>query len=214
LVALLAIDSEMNLEQLSFFENPIDGKELPPDLLVYQPWVFDAAESRDFLNTFISHTPWIQETVQMYGKMIKTPRLTAWYGYEHKTYSYSGNKYDPLPWTKELLEIKDRVEPLSGTVFNSVLLNYYRDGNDSVAWHSDDEYELGFKLTIASVSFGQERRFDVRNKQDHKNKYSVVLENGSVLLMKGNLQQEWQHRIPKSTQPMMQRVNLTFRVIR
>jgi len=204
----------MNLEQLSFFDKLTNGKELTPDLLVYQPAVFDAAESSDLLNTFISQIPWIQETVQMYGKMIKTPRLTAWYGDEHKTYSYSGNKYDPLPWTKELLEIKGRVEPLSGTVFNSVLLNYYRDGNDSVAWHSDDEYELGFKPTIASVSFGQERRFDVRNKQDHKNKCSVVLENGSVLLMKGNLQQEWQHRIPKSTQSMRSRVNLTFRVIK
>lgn len=202
------------MRQLNFFEEPVNGNDLPPDLLVYQPGVFNAAESYSFLETFISRTPWKQEIVQMYGKAIKTPRLTAWYGDNYKTYSYSGNKYDPLPWTKELLDIKASVEPIAEMEFNSVLLNYYRDGNDSVAWHSDDEYELGFKPTIASVNFGQERRFDVRNKKDHQQKYSVNLENGSLLLMKGDLQQLWQHRIAKSTRPMNPRVNLTFRVIR
>jgi len=202
------------LEQLRFFEDSVNGRDLPPDLLVYKPAVFSVAESNRFLKAFIETTPWKQEIVQMYGKAIKTPRLTAWYGDNHKAYVFSGNKYDPLPWTPELLEIKSRVEPVANTEFNSVLLNYYRDGNDSVAWHSDDEYELGFKPTIASVSFGQERRFDVRQKADHAYKYSVLLENGSVLLMKGDLQQLWHHRIAKSTRPMKPRVNLTFRVIR
>jgi len=201
------------VEQLSFFEDSVNGKDLPPDLLVYIPDVFSSAESGNFLKTFIDQTPWKQEIVQMYGKAIKTPRLTAWYGDQNKSYAFSGNKYNPLPWTRDLLDIKARVEPIAGMEFNSVLLNYYRDGNDSVAWHSDDEYELGFKPTIASVSFGQVRRFDVREKQDHKRKYAVNLENGSVLLMKGNLQRLWQHRIAKSTQPMKPRVNLTFRII-
>lgn len=201
------------MEQLSFFEESGNGKALPADLLIYKPGVFGPAESDHFIKTFIDTTPWKQEIVQMYGKAVKTPRLTAWYGDNNKAYAFSGNKYDPLPWTGELLNIKARVEPIAGMKFNSVLLNYYRDGNDSVAWHSDDEYELGFKPTIASVSFGQERRFDVRQKADHNKKYSVVLENGSLLLMKGDLQQLWQHRIAKSTQPMKPRVNLTFRVI-
>jgi alkylated DNA repair dioxygenase AlkB len=201
------------MEQLSFFEGSVSGKDLPADLLVYTPGVFSPAESGNFLKGLIGHTPWKQEIVQMYGKAVKTPRLTAWYGYQNKSYEFSGNKYNPLPWTKELLAIKIRVEQIAEMQFNSVLLNYYRDGNDSVAWHSDDEYELGFKPTIASVSFGQERRFDVRQKADHKRKYSVILENGSVLLMKGDLQSLWHHRIAKSTQPMKPRVNLTFRII-
>jgi alkylated DNA repair dioxygenase AlkB len=201
------------LEQLSFFEAPVNRKDLPPNLLAYQPCVFNRDESQFYLETFINQTTWKQEIVQMHGKAIKTPRLTAWYGNSNKSYAFSGNKYNPLPWTMELLAIKARVEPIAGMEFNSVLLNYYRDGNDSVAWHSDDEYELGFKPTIASVSFGQERRFDVRQKADHKCKYSVVLESGSVLFMKGDLQRSWHHRIAKSTQPMKPRVNLTFRVI-
>jgi|SRR6185503_11366013 len=201
------------VEQSSFFEDSLNGRDLPADLLVYQAGVFSPAESLTFLITFINETPWKQEIVHMYGKAIKTPRLTAWFGDQNKSYAFSGNKYNPLPWTKALLDIKARVEPIAGMEFNSVLLNYYRDGNDSVAWHSDDEYELGFKPTIASVSFGQERRFDVRQKADHKRKYSVILENGSVLLMKGDLQRLWQHRIAKSTQPMKPRVNLTFRII-
>ena len=204
----------MIVEQLSFFEGSTNGSNLPPDLLVYQPGLFDRAESQFYLESFIGQTHWKQEIVQMYGKAIKTPRLTAWYGDSNKSYAFSGNKYEPLPWTKELLNIKARVEPIAGMEFNSVLLNYYRDGNDSVAWHSDDEYELGFKPTIASVSFGQERRFDVRSKADHQQKYSVNLENGSLLLMKGDLQQLWQHRIAKSTRPMKPRVNLTFRIIK
>ena len=202
------------MEQLSFFEEDSgNGKNLPPDLLVYNPGVFSPEESRIFLETFISETPWKQEIVQMYGKAIKTPRLTAWFGDQNKTYAFSGNKYNSLPWTKELLDIKATAEPIAGMEFNSVLLNYYRDGNDSVAWHSDDEYELGFKPVIASVSFGQMRRFDIRKKEDHKKKYSVNLENGSILLMKGSLQQLWQHRIAKSAQPMKPRINLTFRII-
>jgi alkylated DNA repair dioxygenase AlkB len=178
------------------------------------PGIFDPKESASFLKAFISTTPWIQETVQMYGKMMKTPRLTAWYGDNNKSYTFSGNKYYPLPWTEDLLTVKSRIEPIAGMAFNTVLLNYYRDGNDSVAWHSDDEYELGIKPVIASVSFGQIRRFDVRQKQNHRHKYAIDLENGSLLLMKGDLQELWEHKIAKSVKPMKERVNLTFRVIR
>jgi alkylated DNA repair dioxygenase AlkB len=149
----------------------------------------------------------------MYGKMLKTPRLTAWYGDQHSTYEFSGKKFLPLPWTDQLLLIKQRIEVAELIRFNSVLLNYYRDGNDSVAWHSDDEPELGKDPLIASVSFGQTRRFDIRHKQDHQLKYSVNLENGSLLFMRGDLQHNWEHRIAKSTQPLRERVNLTFRII-
>jgi alkylated DNA repair dioxygenase AlkB len=201
------------VEQLSFFDEAGQSNALPPELLDYRAGFFNASDSAALLHTFISSTPWKQETIKMYGKLMKTPRLTAWYGDNDKDYTFSGTKYHPIPWTDELITIKEKTETVAGIRFNSVLLNYYRDGNDSVAWHSDDEYELGKDPVIASVSFGQVRRFDIRHKLDHDRKYSIYLENGSLLLMKGNLQHDWEHRIAKSIKPMKERVNLTFRVI-
>lgn len=201
------------VEQLSFFEPSGQSAGLPADLLEYHAGFFNAEESQVFLDTFINTVPWMQEDIQMYGKLMKTPRLTAWYGDRDKEYIYSGTKHYPIPWTKELLLIKEKIEPIAGVKFNSVLLNYYRDANDSVAWHSDDEYELGINPIIASVSFGQVRRFDIRHKEDRDRKHSIYLENGSLLIMKGNLQHSWVHQIPKSTKPLKARVNLTFRVI-
>ena len=201
------------MEQLSFFEPSGRSAGLPADLLEYHAEFFNGGESQIFLNTFINTTPWIQEDIKIYGKLIKTPRLTAWYGDRDKEYIYSGTKHYPIPWTEELLQIKERIEPIAGVKFNSVLLNYYRNANDSVAWHSDDEYELGVNPVIASVSFGQVRRFDIRHKQDRDKKYSIYLENGSLLIMKGDLQHNWVHQIPKSAKPLKARVNLTFRVI-
>ena len=201
------------MEQLSFFEPSGHSAGLPSDLLEYHPGFFNSAESGKLLNTFIDTIPWVQEDIQMYGKIMKTPRLTAWYGDQNKEYIFSGTRHHPIPWTKELLQIKERIEPVAGVKFNSVLLNYYRDANDSVAWHSDDEYELGVNPVIASVSFGQARRFDIRHKQHRDRKYSIYLENGSLLIMKGDLQHNWVHQIPKSNKALKARVNLTFRVI-
>lgn len=138
---------------------------------------------------------------------------SAWYA-DADTYDYTSiRKSRPNRWTPELLMIKAIVEPIAGVTFNSVLPNYYRDGNDSAAWHSDNEQALGSHPTIASVTFGQVRSFDIRNKSDHSEKYSVRLEHGSLLLMKGDLQCKWDHRIAKSTRPMKPRLNLTFRVV-
>ncbi|MDB4904083.1 MAG: alpha-ketoglutarate-dependent dioxygenase AlkB [Mucilaginibacter sp.] len=201
------------MEQLNIFGETVQTTTLPPELLEYHPGIFDAMEAKAFMSQFISNVPWQQRIVTMYGKQIITPRLTAWYGDTGSDYTFSGTKFDPLPWTKELLLIKRKVETIAGINFNSVLLNYYRNGNDSVAWHSDDENELGVNPVIASLSFGQARRFDVRQKTDHQKKYSVDLQNGSLLLMKGDLQHNWEHRIAKSTKPLKERVNLTFRVI-
>lgn len=201
------------MEQLSFFEPSGQSVGLPVDLLEYHAGFFNAAESHTFLDTFINTIPWMQEDIPMYGKLVKTPRLTAWFGDRNKEYIFSGTKHYPNLWTPELIQIKERIETLAGVKFNSILLNYYRDANDSVAWHSDDEYELGVNPIIASVSFGQARRFDIRHKQDCDRKYSIYLENGSLLIMKGDLQHNWVHQIPKSTKPLKARVNLTFRVI-
>lgn len=200
------------MEQLSFFDNA-QGLKLPTELMEYRPDVFTREKSADLIQKLKATIMWKQETIQMYGKLLNTPRLTAWYGENSKTYAFSGKKYDPHPWTPELLFIKQRVEQAAGVVFNSVLLNDYRNGSDSVAWHADDEPELGINPVIASVSFGQARRFDVRHKQDHKQKYSVELENGSLLIMKGDLQHHWEHQVPKSTKALNERINLTFRVI-
>jgi alkylated DNA repair dioxygenase AlkB len=201
------------VEQLSFFEQVGQSAGLPDELLEYRPGFFNPAESAVLSNTFIDTIPWVQEDIQMYGKIMKTPRLTAWYGDPKKEYIFSGTKHHPMVWTDELLMIKEKIEPVSGVQFNSVLLSYYRDASDSVAWHSDDEYELGVNPIIASVSFGQVRRFDIKHKQDRNRKYSIYLENGSLLIMKGDLQHNWVHQIPKSTKPLKARVNLTFRVI-
>lgn len=201
------------MEQLNIFGDSAPAPKLPFGLMEYFPAVFSPGESYSFMETFINNVPWLQRTMPMYGKDVITPRLTAWYGDAGKSYTFSGTKFDPLPWTDELLQIKHEVEKTTKASFNTVLLNYYRNGNDSVAWHSDDEYELGNNPVIASVSLGQARRFDVRNKTDHAQKYAIELQNGSLLLMKGDMQHYWEHRIAKSNKILAGRINLTFRVI-
>ncbi|RYD93353.1 MAG: alpha-ketoglutarate-dependent dioxygenase AlkB [Sphingobacteriales bacterium] len=201
------------MEQLCFFPEEGQSKNLPLEMLEYQPGLIDSNTGDQLLAKFIDDTPWKQSVQKMWEKEYLTPRLTAWYGDVGTDYSVSGKIANPLPWTDELLMIREMVEPLAGIRFNSVLLNYYRDGNDSVAWHSDKESILGKRPVIASVSFGQVRSFDIRNKADHKEHYSVKLEHGSFLLMKSGLQETFEHRIAKSLKPMKSRVNLTFRVV-
>jgi alkylated DNA repair dioxygenase AlkB len=201
------------MEQLSFFAEGGQSKGLPKELLEYRPELFNQTVSDYLLQKFITEAPWKQTVQKMYDKEVITPRLMAWYGDPGTDYSATGKVSNPNPWTPELLMIKEKVEPIAGVKFNSVLLNYYRDDNDSVAWHSDRESVLGKNPVIASVSFGQVRSFDIRSKTDHSEKYSVRLEHGSFLLMKGGLQENWEHRIAKSTKSMKARVNLTFRVV-
>jgi len=154
---------------------------------------------------------WQEAEITMFGKQMKIPRLQAWYG--DKNYAYSGIQLTPLPLTETLMSIKERIEPLSGVVYNSVLLNLYRDGNDSMGWHSDDEPELGEQPTIGSVSFGQARKFHLRHKTKKLPSVKFELGSGSFLLMKDEIQTHWQHQIPKIKKPMEPRINLTFRVI-
>lgn len=194
------------MEQLCFFPEVGQSKGLPKEMLEYMPGLFSNEESDYLLEKFIRESHWKQRLQKTWDKEVLTPRLTAWYG--------DRLEEEPIPWTPELLMIKAKVEPLAGVTFNSVLLNYYRDGNDSVAWHSDRENVLGKRPVIASVSFGQVRSFDIRNKADHSEQYSVHLEHGSFLLMKAGLQEAFEHRIAKSVKPMKARVNLTFRVMK
>lgn len=183
---------------------------LPKDLMDYTPSFFNKEESWYYYEKLLAEVPWQQHKVMMYEKEMLTPRLHAFFG---ERPIRAEDKRLPLPWTKELLEMKHKIETYTGIIFNGVLLNYYRDGNDSVAWHSDKDTIPGLKTEIASVSLGQERNFDFRNKANHQQRYAIALEHGSLLLMKGDLQRFWEHRIAKSTVPMTGRINLTFRKV-
>jgi alkylated DNA repair dioxygenase AlkB len=158
----------------------------------------------------LHETPWREESVVVYGKRHLQPRLTAWYG--DASYTYSGLRLEPLPWTALLLEIRAAVEAACGQRFNSVLLNRYRNERDSMGMHSDDEPELGNDPVIASLSYGATRTFILRHKRD-KRIVRLPLEDGSLLLMSGQLQRNWLHGINKSTRPLGERLNLTFRYI-
>ena len=156
---------------------------------------------------------WQSEQIQMYGRTMQVPRLVSWYGHARAHYRYSGVDHAPKPWIPVLAAIRTRVEETTGIAFNAVLGNLYRDGNDAVAWHADDESELGPAPSIASLSFGATRRFDLRYKQDPKIRYTLDLTPGSLLLMHTGMQQHWQHCVPRQRQVDTARINLTFRVL-
>lgn len=164
----------------------------------------------EILARLIAETAWRAESVTLWGKSFLQPRLSAWHG--DRQYTYSGLRLDPLPFTPLQLIVKQAVEAATGIEFNSLLLNYYRDGRDSMGMHSDDEAELGVNPVIASVSFGEARTFIMRHRRT-KQTLKLVLNSGSLLLMRGKTQHNWLHGINKSTRPMGPRVNLTFRRI-
>lgn len=162
----------------------------------------------------LEQTKWQQREMNMYGRKVLQPRLTAWYGDPSRTYVYSGLRNIPLPWTDLLRELKRRIEDCTETTFNSVLLNYYRDNNDSMAFHSDDEKELGPEPSIASLTFGDQRTFVFKHKiRDDIPNVHVPLSSGSVLLMKGKTQRFWKHAINREKRFCGPRINLTFRHI-
>lgn len=160
-----------------------------------------------------SNIAWQQDYITMYGKVHPLPRLTAWYGDEGRCYTYSGIKSYPKPWNKALVWLKQQVEKVAEAKFNSVLLNWYRDGQDALSWHDDAEKELGENPCIASLNFGETRRFLLRRKDDHQHKIEIPLGHGDLLVMRGELQHYWQHCVPKQTKISNSRINLTFRNI-
>lgn len=164
----------------------------------------------EVLARLLAETAWRSESITLWGKQFLQPRLTAWHG--EAAYTYSGLRLEPLPFTPLQQEIRAAVEAASGRRFNSVLLNYYRDGRDSMGMHSDDEPELGAEPAIASVSFGAARTFILQHKRT-KQRVKVDLTDGSLLLMAGQLQENWTHGINKITREVGARLNLTFRLI-
>ena len=159
-------------------------------------------------------TDWQQREITMYGRKVLQPRLTAWYGNPGCAYSYSNIRNDPLPWTPLLSKIRENLKEILGYDFNSVLLNLYRDGKDTVGFHADDEKELGSEPVILSLSFGARRRFTFRHKRREYADMNVDLEDHSMLLMMGDTQKNWLHGIPRSSTCEKPRINLTFRSIR
>ena len=157
---------------------------------------------------------WSQQNIALFGRSVPQPRLTSWYGDQDARYSYSGLNLDPLPWHPVLLQLRWLLQEKLRSDFNSVLVNAYRDGRDSMGWHADDENELGRKPLIASLSLGQTRRFLIREKQRRGIKpVYLELEPGSLLVMQGDSQSRYMHSLPKTLKPAGLRINLTFRQV-
>jgi alkylated DNA repair dioxygenase AlkB len=198
---------------MELFGNDATANLLPCDGTVnYFGPVLTLADTRKFYETLLREIPWKNDEAVIFGKRIVTARKVAWYGDSNFSYTYSGTTKRALVWTEELAALKSMVEERSAARFNSCLLNLYHDGNEGMAWHSDDEKSLGRNSTIASVSLGAEREFRFKHKR-REEKVSVLLESGSLLVMKGTTQTHWLHSIPKSKKIKSPRINLTFRTM-
>ena len=184
------------------------------------PRLFSAEESQRYLDCLKEEVDWKSERITMFGRSLALPRMTAWFGDPGMRYTYSGISVEPVGWTRTLLGIRARIEEVTTATFNSVLLNYYRDGRDSVSWHSDDEPELGSDPVIGSVSLGSERPFCLRHKAARTRsrgqaplRLTLRLPNGSYLEMGPGMQRNWVHQLPKWPRLTEERMNLTFRKI-
>ena len=186
---------------------------LPNAELIYAPNFFDKENANLYLKTLKSEIEWQQDDITLFGKTYKQPRLTALYAENKNPYSYSNITMHPKPFTKMLLDIKLAVEQFSQHNFSTVLLNLYRDGNDSNGWHADNEKELGKNPVIASVSLGEARPFHFKHRYHKEERHKIILEHGSLLIMKGEMQHFWLHQIAKTKKDIGERINLTFRQI-
>lgn len=170
--------------------------------------------SDESIDNVLMNLVWRQDPITMFGKTYPQPRMTSWHGDKGITYSYSGIRMVAQEWTPTLLELKTKLENDLHTQFNSVLVNYYRDGNDHMSYHADNEKELGVNPVIASLSFGETRSFQLKHRFDSRKKViSIPVNNGSLILMKGELQHFWVHKIAKTKKKIGPRVNLTFRYV-
>ncbi|MBT8286743.1 MAG: alpha-ketoglutarate-dependent dioxygenase AlkB [Flavobacteriaceae bacterium] len=180
----------------------------------YYPSFFSTAEANRLFRSLLKNTDWIQDDITLFGKTYKQPRLTAFHARNLKSYSYSNITMIPRPFTSDLEFISDCLKRVCEIDFSSCLLNLYRNGQDSNGWHADNEKELGKNPVIASVSLGAERQFNLKHRHIKELRHKIILEHGSLLLMKGSTQHYWLHQIPKTKKEVGQRINLTFRVIK
>ncbi len=200
---------------MELFENIIDAtiNLLPKEGTVnYYGKVFSKNEADNFYHYLLNEIPWKKDEAIIFGKLIETKRKVAWYGDENFEYTYSGRTKNALSWTPELLILKQKCEELTGETYNSCLLNLYHDGSEGMAYHSDGEKDLKKNGAIASLTFGAERKFSFKHKVS-KEKVELVLEHGSLLVMKDETQSFWLHRLPPTTKIKTPRINLTFRTI-
>ncbi|MBD0786228.1 alpha-ketoglutarate-dependent dioxygenase AlkB [Vibrio sp. Y2-5] len=200
----------MEFAQFFLNESELDWIELPNARLLYAPNFLSKPQADQSFLTLKNELDWQQEEIRMFGKKVLQPRLQAWHG--DRPYTYSGLSMQPHPWTPTLLELKTACEAVAEHTFNSVLVNLYRNGQDSMGWHQDNETELGTNPVIASLTLGESRRFVLRHLST-KEKYEVELGHGSLLIMAGETQHYWQHSVPKTTKNKEERINLTFRHI-
>lgn len=178
------------------------------NLMLYEGFV-PKEEADHYYTTLLHATPWQQYQMPMYDKIVTAPRMIAWYGEQ----GLAGE--DALPWTPELTSLREKVEEETGIAFNAVLLNLYRNGSDSVAWHSDKEHRTGKNPSIASVTFGQTRPFRFRHKiKKEVPQLEILLHHGALLLISGTTNTFWEHQIPKSAKQLLPRINLTFRTLK
>ncbi len=180
--------------------------------VLYYGKIINQKDANAYTQLLLDNIEWKNDEALIFGKRIITKRKAAWYGDEAYAYTYSNTTKYALPWTTELLALKKIAEEKTGVKYNSCLLNLYHNGNEAMAWHSDDEKELAKNGTIASLSFGAERKFMFKHKQTGQT-VSLVLENGSLLIMKDNTQTNWLHRLTTSVKIIQPRVNLTFRMM-
>jgi alkylated DNA repair dioxygenase AlkB len=186
---------------------------LPKDGVVqYYGKIISIEKGNQYMDALLNGIEWKNDEVVIYGKRIVTKRKMAWYGEKAFEYKYSNISRTALVWTEELLALKAIVESHTAETYNSCLLNLYHDGTEGMGWHSDDEKDLKKDGAIASFSLGADRKFAFKHKSD-KQTLNVILEHGSILLMKGEVQSHWLHSLPKSTRVLKPRINLTFRTI-
>lgn len=204
-----------NIKKNTHLPRNLRVRWLIPEVVWYDRALFPETTSRSLFDKLLKQVNWTQHRIKLFGKSHPCPRLSAWYGDPGTDYSYTGLRLRPILWSETLLEIRSVVEERVGESFNSVLLNQYRDGNDSMGWHADDEPELGEQPVIASVSLGQVRRFLLRqrNVSSKRDSISIDLLPGSLLVMSGNCQKDWKHSVPKTKREVGPRINLTFRRI-
>lgn len=181
--------------------------------IIYYPNFYSFLEANSIFEKLLHEIPWQQDDIKVYGKVYAQPRLTALFGNDGKPYSYSNIKMQPHPWNLILQKMKFQIENVIAENFTTVLLNLYRNGKDSNGWHADNEKELGTNPVIASLSFGEKRYFHLQHNTDKELKLKILLEHGSLLIMKGTTQHFWKHQIPKTAKPIGNRINLTFRKI-
>ena len=194
------------------FETPIN-LDLKDGNIIYHPLFFNKIDADEYFSRLLNNIDWKQDTITLFGKTHLQPRLTAFFANNNRPYKYSNIMMQPNKFNGDLLNIKKKIETKLNIEFTSCLANLYRHGKDSNGWHADNEKELGPEPIIASVSFGAERIFQLKHRYNKALRTKLVLQHGSLLIMKGQTQSHWLHQIPKTNKAIGKRINLTFRII-